>query len=114
MLAGIGLYGALDYAVRSRTREVGIRVALGANPTRVARLLSQQTLLLVAGGLVAGLFCYFLASHWIRQVLYDITVFEPLGLGAVLLFVVIVALFSIAAPIKKAVRIDPSSALRHE
>jgi hypothetical protein len=114
LLAGLGLYGALDYAVRSRTREVGIRVALGANPTRVVRLLSQQTLLLVTTGSVAGLYCYFLASHWIRQVLYDTVVFEPWELGAVLLFVAMVALISIAAPIKKAVCIDPSSALRHE
>jgi len=114
LLAGLGLYGALDYAVRSRTREVGIRVALGANPGRVVRLLSQQTLLLVATGSVAGLYCYFLASHWIRQVLYDTLPFEPWGLGAVLLFIVIVALISMTAPIKKAVRIDPSSALRHE
>ena len=50
LLAGLGLYGALDYAVRSRTREVGIRVALGANPTNVIRLLSRQTLLLIAAG----------------------------------------------------------------
>lgn len=114
LLAGLGLYGALDYAVRSRTREVGIRVALGANPTNVIRLLSRQTLLLIAAGSGIGIYCYFLASHWVQKVLYDVTPLEPWAMTAALFFVLIVAVMAIAAPINKAVRIDPASALRYE
>ena len=114
LLAGLGLYGALDFAVRSRTREVGIRVALGAGPSRVVQLLSRQTLLIVAAGSAVGLYCYFLSSHWIRQAVFNVVPFEPWALAAALVFVLAVALLSIAAPINRAVRIEPSSALRHE
>ena len=94
--------------------EVGIRVALGANPANVIRLLSRQTLLLIAAGAVVGIYCYFLAAHWIQKVLYDVTPLEPWAMTAALFFVLIVAVIAIAAPVRKAVRIDPASALRHE
>ncbi len=114
LLAGLGLYGVLDFAVRSRTREVGIRVALGAGPARVVQLLSRQTLFIVAAGAAVGLYCYFLSSHWIQKALFNVVPFEPWALASALVFVLFVALLSIAAPITRAVRIEPSSALRHE
>ncbi len=61
LLAGLGLYGALDFAVRGRTREIGVRVALGAGPLRVAQLLSRETALLVVAGAATGI-AFYLAS----------------------------------------------------
>jgi predicted lysophospholipase L1 biosynthesis ABC-type transport system permease subunit len=114
ILAGLGLYGALDYAVRSRTREVGIRLALGAHPSAIIRLLSNQILWLVVLGSALGLYSYFLAATWIRRLLFDVTPFDPQPLALAITFALMATLVSIAIPIWKATRIEPSSALRHE
>ena len=114
LLASIGLYGALDYAVKSRTREIGVRMALGAQPSRIVSLLSRETLVLVMGGAVLGLCAYAAASVWIRRVLYDVRSWEPLAVGCVLLLVGLVAAISAAPAVYRAVRIDPASALRAE
>src|SRR5580692_5715556 len=72
LLASIGLYGALDYAVKSRTREIGVRMALGAQPARIVGLFSREALLLSGIGLALGLGAYASAAVWIRQVLYEL------------------------------------------
>jgi ABC-type antimicrobial peptide transport system permease subunit len=66
-LASIGLYGALDYAVKSRTREIGVRMALGAQPTRIVGLLSHQAFLLTASGVVLGLCAHATASVYLGR-----------------------------------------------
>src|SRR6202035_4250682 len=71
-LASIGLYGALDYAVRSRTREIGVRMALGAQPARIVGMLSREVLLLVASGIALGLCAYAAVAVWIRLVLFEV------------------------------------------
>lgn len=114
LLAGLGLYGALDFAVRGRTREVGVRVALGAGPLRVVRLLSRETTLLVVMGAATGIAFYIASARWIRQVLYGVASTDPKALAAAVLFVLAVALLAVAPPILRALRIDPASALRHE
>jgi len=114
VLAGIGLYGALDFAVKARRREVGVRVALGASPLRVVRLLSRETLLLVAAGALAGIAVYAVSARWIRQVLYDVAPSDPKALGSALLFIALVAWLAVVFPLWRAARIDPASALRHE
>jgi ABC-type antimicrobial peptide transport system permease subunit len=114
LLAGLGLYGALDFAVKARMREIGVRVALGAGPLRVVHLLSSEALLLVAAGAASGIAIYAASARWIRQVLYGVAPSDPKALAAALLFVATVALFATAPPIWRAVRIDPASALRHE
>jgi len=114
LLASIGLYGALDHAVRSRTREVGVRVALGAQPVRIIALFSRDALLSTAAGLAAGLCGYASVAVWIRRVLFDIPAWEP---GAIVLVVALVGLIAAAAAapaIGRATRIDPASALRNE
>ena len=68
LLASIGLYGALDYAVKSRTREIGLRMALGANPAAIVGLLSRETLLLIGCGFALGLGGYAAAAVWIRRI----------------------------------------------
>jgi ABC-type antimicrobial peptide transport system permease subunit len=114
LLAGLGLYGALDFAVRIRTREIGIRAALGADAFRVIRLLSVETLLLVVGGALGGIALYATSAPWIRQVLYGVALYDPAPLGFALLFVTAIAVLAVAPSLWRAVRIDPASALRHE
>jgi ABC-type lipoprotein release transport system permease subunit len=89
LLTAMGLYGALDYAVKSRTREIGTRVAIGADPVRVARLLSADTVLLVIAGTVAGVIAYAASAPWIRQVLYGVTPFSPGTMISAVLFVAV-------------------------
>jgi predicted permease len=114
LLASIGLYGALDYAVKTRRREIGVRMALGAQPARIVSLLSRETLLLVAGGAALGLCAYAAAAVWLRRVLYDVRSWEPVAVGSVLLLVGLIAAIATAPAVYRAVRIDPASALRAE
>jgi ABC-type antimicrobial peptide transport system permease subunit len=114
VLAGIGLYGALDFSVKARRREVGVRVALGANPLRVIRLLARETLLLVTGGVLSGIVLYAVSARWIRQALYNVAPSDPQALGSALLFIAVVAWLAVALPLWRAARIDPASALRHD
>ncbi len=114
LLASIGLYGALDYAVKSRTREIGLRVALGARPVRIASLLSGEVLLLTGSGVAVGLCAYAAAAVWIRRVLYDVRSWEPMVVVAVVVLVGLVAAMAAAPATWRAVRIDPARALRAE
>ncbi len=114
VLAGSGLYGAIDFAVKARRREVGVRIALGASPLRVVQLLSRETLLLVTAGGLSGIAVYAGSARWIRQALYDVVPSDPQALGSALLFIAVVAWLAVAFPLWRAARIDPASALRHD
>jgi len=114
LVASLGLYGALDYAVRSRTRELGVRVAIGAEPARIIRLLGREVLLLVFCGAALGLGAYAGAAVWIRRALYQVSTWDPVAIASVLVAVGAVAAISVAPAIYRAIRIDPSSALRAE
>jgi predicted permease len=114
LLAGIGLYGTLDYAVRSRTREIGVRMALGAQPARIVGLLVRQMLPLLVGGVALGLCGYAAEAVWIRRVLYDVGSWEPVAIAGVLILLGLLAAIAAAPPAYRAVRIDPASALRAE
>jgi predicted permease len=114
LLAGIGLYGALDFAVKARQREIGVRVALGASPLRVVRLLSRETLLLVIAGALAGIALYAASAAWIRQALYGMTSSDPVALASALFLIVVVVLLAIASAVWRAARMEPASALRQE
>jgi len=100
--------------VKARRREVGVRVALGASPLRVVRLLARETLLLVAAGALAGVAVYTLSARWIRQVLYDVAPADPMALGSALLFIAVVAWLAIVFAVWRAVSIYPALALRDE
>jgi predicted permease len=114
LLAGIGLYGALDYAVKSRTQEIGVRAALGAQPTRIVALFSRQAGLLTAGGVVFGLCAHAAVAAWLQRMLYGLRVWEPGCVLIVLLLVGLTAALAVTPAICGAVRIDPASALRGE
>jgi ABC-type antimicrobial peptide transport system permease subunit len=88
LLACIGLYGALDYAVKSRTREIGVRMAMGAQPVRIAGLFVRDALLLTGAGVLLGLCAYAGAGVWINRILYDLRPWQPIVVIAVILLVV--------------------------
>jgi len=114
LLASIGLYGALDYAVKSRTREIGVRMALGAQPARIIGLLSREVLLLVGGGAALGLGAYAAAAVWLRRVLFEVQPWEPIAVITVLAVIALVAVIAALPATYRAVRIDPATALRLE
>ncbi len=114
LLASIGLYGALDYAVKARTREIGVRIALGAQPARIVCLLSREALLVIASGIALGLCAYAAAAVWLRRVLYSVPPWEPIAMVSVVLLVVLIAAIASAPATYRALRIDPASALRSE
>jgi predicted permease len=118
LLASIGLYGALDYAVKSRTREIGVRMAVGAEPARIVGLFSCEALLLTGSGIALGLCAYAAATAVFtisfNRILYDLRPWEPVAVICVVFLVVSIAAISTAPAAIRAVRIDPASALRSE
>jgi putative ABC transport system permease protein len=114
LLASIGIYGVQAYAVRQRTREVGIRVAMGAQPAEVFRLIIAQGLRLSATGIVIGLAASFGLTRLMASQLYGLSATDPwtfIGVSIVLLTVALAACFF---PARRATRIDPVVALRYE
>ena len=114
LLASIGIYGMQSYAVRQRTREVGIRVAMGAQPAEVFRLIIAQGLRLATTGIVIGLAASFGLTRLMASQLYGLSATDPwtfIGVSLVLLMVALAACF---IPARRATRIDPVVALRYE
>ena len=114
LLASIGLYGVMALIVTQRTREMGIRFALGASRGDVLRLVLGQGAVLVGIGLAAGLLGAFLASQALRSVLYDVAPLDPTALISALLTLSLVALIACFLPARRASLVDPIEALRME
>jgi predicted permease len=113
-LATVGLYGVMSYAVRRRTREIGIRMALGAGTAGVLRLVLRQGLTLAVAGLAAGLAIALVVTRFLAALLYGIAPTDVMtfaGVGGALLAVAAAAAY---LPARRAARIQPMSALRHE
>lgn len=114
VLCCIGLYGIVAFGVMSRTREIGIRVALGSTRSAVARLFLTESLLVVAAGITIGIPLALAAARLLTSLLYGL---RPNAL-ATLLFIcailVVAAISAMALPVLSAVRVEPSEALRHE
>jgi ABC-type antimicrobial peptide transport system permease subunit len=114
LAASIGLYGVLDYAVKSRTREIGVRMALGAQHRKIVSLFSHQALLLTTGGLVADLCAHAALSVYLRWVLYDVHPWEPAAVVFVVFLVGLTAASATLPATYRAARVDPASAIRCE
>jgi predicted lysophospholipase L1 biosynthesis ABC-type transport system permease subunit len=114
LLAGIGLYGVLDYSVLQRRRELGIRIAVGASASEIAREVSLGIFMVVSLGMAAGAAVGFTLEPRIRPLLYDVrpTDFEVLGLPAVMIFAI--TLLAAFPAIVRAIKIDPVKMLRAE
>jgi putative ABC transport system permease protein len=114
LLAAIGLYGVMAYSVSLRTVELGIRMALGADRRIVMRMVMRQGLQLVVAGILAGLAGAFALTRIIASQLFGISAVDPLTLACVSLSLLAVALIACFAPARRATRVDPLIALRHE
>jgi putative ABC transport system permease protein len=114
ILASIGLYGVMALIVTQRTREMGIRFALGASRGDVLRLVLGQGAVLVGIGLAAGLLGAFVAGRALRSVLYDVAPLDPAALISALLTLSLVALIACFLPARRASLVDPIEALRME
>jgi hypothetical protein len=114
LLAAIGLYGVIAYSVARRTREIGIRMALGARPMSVVRLVMQQGLLVAVAGLIVGCLLAVLGARAITGALYGVTVSDPASWIAAAVILLAVASLANLIPAWRASRVDPSVALRNE
>jgi putative ABC transport system permease protein len=114
VLAAIGIFGVLSYAVSQRTREIGIRMALGAQGRTVIGLIVRQAMLLVAGGVAAGTVAALFVSQTMTRMLFNVTPTDPATFAAVAAVLVGVALFASYLPARRATRVDPIVALRAE
>jgi predicted permease len=114
LLAAIGIYGLLAYAVTQRTREIGVRMALGADTGRVGRMILNDVSRLVGIGILLGLPLAYGLSRLVNSMLYGVKAFEFPIVGSALLVMVLVALAAAYVPARRATRVDPLIALRYE
>jgi putative ABC transport system permease protein len=114
LLASVGLYGVMALTVTQRTRELGIRLALGAQRADVFRLVISQGMLLVVSGLIIGLLGAIGVGRGLQSVLYGVGGSDALALSFALFALVIVALIACWLPARRATRVDPMVALRSE
>lgn len=113
-LTAVCLYGLLAYVVAQRRREIGIRIALGAQAVDIGILVGKQALAMVVGGIAVGLAAGVPLAQWMRALLYGVTPSDPRSLVAAAVFVALVAAVAVVIPLARAARIEPAAALRQE
>ncbi len=114
LLAGLGIYGVISYIVSERTHEIGIRLALGAQRRNMLGMVLRQGLGLALAGAAVGLIGALIVSHFMTGLLYGVNPSDPLIVGGVTLLLIGVALLACYIPARRAIRVDPIIALRHE
>jgi predicted permease len=114
VLACVGLYGLLSYEVSQRTREIGIRLALGAHPGSVLKLVLRQGIMLAIVGAAAGISVALGVTRYLTSMLYDVHANDPLTMISVAMLLTLVALAACYIPARRAMRVDPMVALRYE
>jgi putative ABC transport system permease protein len=112
LLAAIGLYAVMSYAVSQSTRELALRMALGASVSDLLRLVLSRGLALTVGGLILGAAAAFALTRLLANRLYQVSPHDPIAFGSALIVMTIVALFACLLPARRATRIDPARALR--
>ena len=113
-LACVGLYGLMSYAVLRRTAEIGLRIALGALPVQVLRLMLRESLGLVGLGIVSGIAAASALSGLVRSMLFGLSPLDPITYTAVAAMLIGLALLASYLPARRASRLEPTAALREE
>jgi len=114
VLAAVGIYGVLSYAVNQRTHEIGIRMALGAERSSVRRMVVGQGLLLALTGILLGLAGAYALSGWLSSLVFEVQVTDPWVFSGVVVILTLVAGLAGYLPARRATAIDPVRALRNE
>jgi ABC-type antimicrobial peptide transport system permease subunit len=114
IVAAIGLYGVVAFAVQQRNRELGIRVALGARNTDLLRTVARHSISPVLGGVVAGTLITLAASRFVASLLYGVSPRDPASIAAAAAALLVAAVLASLAPARRAVQVDPIKALREE
>jgi putative ABC transport system permease protein len=114
LLATIGIYGVTSYSVTRRTREIGVRMALGADRSAVLRLVLRQGIVLTAAGVALGVAAAAAGAQLIRSLLFGVSALDPIAFGAAALLFAIVSLAASYVPARRAMKVDPMVALRAE
>jgi len=113
-LSAIGIYGVLSFAVSRRTHEIGLRMAFGATPGKIAVLIQKQAAAMVGAGLAAGLLAAAALTRLIRALLFEVSPGDPISLAAAIAALVITAALAAWIPARRATGVDPMAALREE
>jgi predicted permease len=113
-LSALGLYGLLSSSVVQRTGEIGVRIALGAQRSRVLRMILSDALGLLGVGVLIGVLALVFAVRFIQNMLFGVSAFDPITIGATLAVLILVTLFAAAFPALRAASVDPMEALRAE
>jgi ABC-type antimicrobial peptide transport system permease subunit len=114
LLASMGIYGTVSYIVLLRTREVGIRMAIGAQRRDILRLILLESARPVMAGLLVGIFLAMEASALLKGVLYGLNAVDPISFAGVSVLFLAIALMAAYAPARRAMHVDPNIALRYE
>jgi len=114
LLAGIGIYGVVGFLVAQQTREIGIRIALGATPQRVLKMVLSNMARWTVAGATLGLLGAWLCSRLLESLLFEVKPHDPFLLGLALLFLIVAVIVAAWIPARRAMRVDPLVALRYE
>ena len=114
LLALIGLYGVIAYSVSRRTREIGVRIALGAQPGAVHRMILREAAWLSGVGIAAGLLLAALAAGFLRKLLFGVSPWDPATMAAIAVLLAVTSLLASIIPARRAAAVDPVDALRSE